>query len=562
MDTLLDNSYALRRIFDAIPMLVFIVDSDVRVHHLNSAATDRLGVSKEYVYKKRGGEVLHCIHATEVEEGCGWSEACPHCVVRNSVKQALDGKSVQRQYTRMELQKNGGTTEVHLLISTAPFSHEGGDYAILTIEDVTDLKELKVINRELTEEIEHREAVEKELSAEKELLRTVFRRIGDGVIAVDGKGKVVLMNESAEHFTGWSQKDAMEKSLTDVLKLCEGKSRTPYKDPRTIIREGGLEDSLRYALLTSRTGTERAVTASGASIFDDKGGGTGMLIALHDVTDRLKLETETVRAKAFQSVGVLADGIAHDFNNLLGVIMAALSLAKQSLAPEKKIKYPASAELLRQHEELFECISTAEKTGMNARDLVYELLRVAKVGEPVKRRVSLAELVRESTCLTITSPKWQCEVSATDGLWPVEVDAGQISRVFNNLVENAVESMPDGGSIAIKAENVFITPKDKLPAKEGRYVKVTLKDDGPGIPGEYLDRIFDPYFTTKKKSTARGTGLGLAICYSIVSKHGGHITVESKPGNGAAFLVYLPAFDRRLKKREENGRAAPGSKRI
>ena len=132
------------------------------------------------------------------------------------------------------------------------------------------------------------------------------------------------------------------------------------------------------------------------------------------------------------------------------------------------------------------------------------------------------------------------ELYTSPELWPVEVDEGQISRVIHNLFLNAREAMPNGGAIRIRAENVVIGAKDSLPLKEGKYVRVSIEDQGVGVPKMHLQKIFDPYFTTKKRGSRKGTGLGLAICYSIVKNHDGHITVESEMGVGTTFCIYLP----------------------
>lgn len=176
---------------------------------------------------------------------------------------------------------------------------------------------------------------------------------------------------------------------------------------------------------------------------------------------------------------------------------------------------------------------------MRARDLTQQLLTFARGGTPVKSAASMAEIITDSAEFALRGSNVECEYRLARNLWTVEVDKGQISQVITNLVINADQAMPEGGKIRIKAENMTLEGDISIP-DSGRqsFVKVSIKDEGIGIPEEYLVRIFDPYFTTKES----GSGLGLATTYSIIKRHGGLITVESKPGSGTTFYIYLPAI--------------------
>ena len=248
-----------------------------------------------------------------------------------------------------------------------------------------------------------------------------------------------------------------------------------------------------------------------------------IVVVSRDITERKKIEEERLRASKLESVGVLAGGIAHDFNNLLTAIVGYLSLAKMSVRPG---------------EELYQRLADAEKASLRAKGLTQQLLTFAKGGVPIKRTISIAELLKESASLVLRGSHMRCEFSLPADLWPVEADEGQISQVVNNLVINAQEAMPDGGVTRIQGENATIRPTEAVAGlTPGRYVKLSFRDEGGGIAAEHLPKIFDPYFTTKEK----GSGLGLATCYSIIKNHEGAITVESQPGEGTTFRVYLPA---------------------
>jgi nitrogen-specific signal transduction histidine kinase/CheY-like chemotaxis protein len=250
---------------------------------------------------------------------------------------------------------------------------------------------------------------------------------------------------------------------------------------------------------------------------------------LEDVTERKRAEEQLIIVKKLESLGIFADGIAHDFNNLLSIMLRNIFAAKLSLADE-------------QHGLLGEGLEIAEKAGLQAKELAHRLVTFAKGSEPIRKIGSISQLLMDSVDLSLSGSNVICELSLPGDLWLIEMDDVQIRQVINNLVVNAREAMPEGGTITIDAENVNVTGDCGLPLKEGKYVKWSVKDHGTGIPQENLQRILDPYFTTKPTATTRGKGLGLAICYSIVKRHDGFIDFKSEPGVGSDFFVYLPAY--------------------
>ena len=251
-----------------------------------------------------------------------------------------------------------------------------------------------------------------------------------------------------------------------------------------------------------------------------------------DITERKRLEEELLRAQKLESVGTLAGGIAHDFNNILATILGNVSLARIQVNPES---------------ELFEILREAEKASVRARTLTKQLLTFAKGGVPVKEIALIKDVIEDSSLFVLRGSKSGCEFSISEDLWATDVDVGQISQVINNIVINANQAMPEGGIIQVAAENLIIEARHGLPVNPGRYIRISIKDQGVGITKEHIANIFDPYFTTKQK----GSGLGLATTYSIIKKHNGHIAVESQSGIGTTFYIYLPASDEAVPEKEE-----------
>lgn len=243
-------------------------------------------------------------------------------------------------------------------------------------------------------------------------------------------------------------------------------------------------------------------------------------------TEKRRMEEERLKMNKLESIGMLAGGIAHDFNNILTAILGNISLAKIYLKNDIK-KVDAK-------------INEAEKALFRARDLTQQLLTFSRGGVPVKKTILLEPLIKESVLFALRGSSVQVNFNISEDIFPTDVDEGMIGQAINNLIINAVQAMPDGGSIDVAVDNIILENKttiEGLQLEKGSYVKITIKDHGIGISNEHIAKIFDPYFTTKEKRT----GLGLATTFSIIQKHGGHITVNSELGIGTIFNIYLVA---------------------
>ncbi len=362
-----------------------------------------------------------------------------------------------------------------------------------------------------------------QLAAEKEQLAITLRSIADGVITTDNNGRVVLINKVAEKVTGWGQDEAAGKALSEVFRLGDeshdGINTYSIHDLLTPSRD---MSGRRKTILVGRDGAKKDISHSVAPIYDPDSQVVGVVVVFRDITDQKRLEQELHKVKKLESVGILAGGIAHDFNNILAAILGNMNLARMHIETGSKADH-----LLEQ----------AEKASLRAQNLTRQLLTFSKGGEPVLEAVNLAEVIEENANFVLRGSPVRSEFIIPPDLLRVAIDPGQIGQVIQNIILNARQAMADkGGTIQVACENC------KSCAMVGDNhttgcVKVIIKDDGPGMAPEIVEKIFDPYFSTKDE----GSGLGLAISHSIIQKHGGVLSVESTPGQGTTFTIKLPA---------------------
>ncbi|MEJ2032595.1 MAG: PAS domain S-box protein [Deltaproteobacteria bacterium] len=277
--------------------------------------------------------------------------------------------------------------------------------------------------------------------------------------------------------------------------------------------------------ITTPNGREKTIHSRGAVIVDPSGKPIFARGSAQDITHLREKENEMMKVAKLESLGILAGGIAHDFNNILTSILGNIELAQMALPRESKAA---------------EKIAVAGRACERAKGLSQQLLTFAKGGVPIKKIHSLPDIIKEAAELALRGSNVKIDYSFPAVLRPAEVDETQFSQVVNNLVINADQAMPEGGTLEITARDVHLEEGNAQDLEPGKYIRIDFRDQGTGIPRKYFDRIFDPYFTTKEKSS----GLGLAVCYSIIKKHGGTLTVNSTPGLGSTFSIFLPASEK------------------
>ncbi|MDA8082243.1 MAG: PAS domain S-box protein [Nitrospiraceae bacterium] len=394
-------------------------------------------------------------------------------------------------------------------------------------------------------DITERKRAEDALACEKERLAVTLKSIGDGVIATDISGTILTLNKVAETLTGWSAEEATGRPLTEVFNIINETTRERCDNPvEKVIRTGLIIGLANHTALIRKDGTEVIIADSAAPIRDSSSITIGVVLVFRDVTEQYRMEQEMHKMQKLESLGVLAGGLAHDFNNLLTSIIGNVSLTKMLIGTDNKA---------------FQRLTEAEKAAQRAADLTHQLLTFSKGGAPIKKIASIPEITREAVTFALSGSNVTCVYSIPTHLWSAEVDKGQMNQVFNNLIINAIQAMPGGGTVHVDFQNVTLAEEEVTDLHAGHYIRVTFADGGNGIPEEYIGKIFDPYFTTKKT----GSGLGLATVFSILKRHGGSISVKSAVGAGTTFTIHIPALrDTVNPEHEETGGIKEGRGKI
>lgn len=382
-------------------------------------------------------------------------------------------------------------------------------------------KAIQVIIFDLTE----RKLIEENLRISEEKYRTLALNIPLGVFRTTPSGKILSANPAISEIFGFES--PKEFIAADVKKL--------YSNPndRTVLiqklkKEGEIKDY--EVLFKKKNGEKFWGSVNETAIMDESGRINFVDGIMVDVTEKKMIEKEVLKKEKLDSLGLLAGGIAHDFNNILTAVIGNIGLVKIDKGTNKKMR---------------EKLERAENSVLRAKKLTHQLLTFSKGGEPVKKIFNLTDIIKNTIGFSVSGLKVKIVYNIDEDLWNVKVDEGQISQVIQNLVINAAQSMPEGGEIEIFAKNCKISDSLSI-ERSGDFVKISVADCGSGIPKDIIDKIFDPFFTTKQK----GSGLGLSTAYSIINNHEGYIKVDSKPGIGSEFSIFIPAI---LDKKEDTG---------
>jgi PAS domain S-box-containing protein len=402
-----------------------------------------------------------------------------------------------------------GKDEIEIKVSA--FEAGGADYITKPFHPVEVLSRIKT-HLEMSRKISDLKKAQETLRESEEKFRNLFNNAEVGMFRSRLDGSMLLdLNDKYLSILGSAREETIGKPST--ILWADPKEREEMV--KTLTAKGHV-DELEFRLIKKDGSIIDCLTS--LRLYPDQGILVGSIM---DITERKRMEKELQNARKLESLGVLAGGIAHDFNNLMGGIFGYIDLALEDCEDPKISRYLAKT------------MNTIER----ARGLTQQLLTFSKGGSPVRKLDDLFPFIQETVQFALSGSNVSCGFTVAENLWSSNFDKNQIGQVIDNIVINAQQAMPSGGAIEISAENISFTEKKHPALANGEYVRISIKDHGVGIPQEILPRIFDPFYTTKTK----GHGLGLATCYSIVNRHGGCIDVESQPGKGSVFHMYLPA---------------------
>jgi len=482
-EELLTAKEEISTIFNSVGVGILVIDKSCRIHSFNYRLCEMLETDETEIYHLNFAEIF----PSEIKENY-----CNDSFYKESFKE-FHNIPIKNKYFDLKIVPLKKQQEVN-------------NTYIISFNDVTDKK-----------------IFEKELERERELLSVTLRSINDGVIAVNEHCQVIMINKTAEEMLAVSSSEVENVMLEKILKFSEVNQLPLCRmGPKKYFASRDYDFNSRFCLtLKNKKGSDYKVDVFITPLIDRSSNIIGGVVVLKDITDYLRIQEELLNSSKMEALSIMARGIAHDYNNILTAIMSNVSLAKMKAESAKVEKV----------------LKNAENAVINAKNLTTQLSTFAKEGVLAKEVVSLKDFLKSVCDFTLSGSSCYYNVICAKNVSYVEVDKSKLSQVINNLLVNAMQAMPGGGKIGINCENFDVDEDTVLPLQKGHYVKISVVDDGKGIPESQQNKIFDPFFTTKED----GTGLGLATSYSIIKKHGGHIAVDSTVGEGTAFHIYLPA---------------------
>jgi len=374
-----------------------------------------------------------------------------------------------------------------------------------------------------------RKQAEDALREERDFSTNLIQTSPTFFVALSAEGRTLMMNDVMLTTLGYTKDEVVGTKYLETFVPAPDRERLVELFGKVVFSS---EPILTQNQVVTKDSRELLVEWRGMPVIKENGEVDFFFGFGIDITDRRRMEEEINRARRLESLGILAGGLAHDFNNLLTPIMANISMVKAfgNVDPD-----------------IAEMLTDAEKASLRAKGLTQQLLTFAKGGVPIKKTIYLSRLLKDTVSFALSGSNVRCEYALPDDLWPVDVDEGQISQVIHNMAINADQAMSEGGIMRVRAENRILGEDAYADLTGGRYVNISIEDQGHGISQEQLSKIFDPFFTIKEK----GRGLGLTTSLSIVTSHKGHIHVDSKIGVGTIFHIYFPASEKKPAIRED-----------
>jgi PAS domain S-box-containing protein len=481
-----DHIALIASMLDHFDGLAIATDGNGRIVYANRTASQLCGFSRSEI---KGHSLEKLFDLTTKQQ--------------TSIKQCLDGKT-STSFETMAKTKSGATFAVRLKV--APLNPAGKDCGLSVFA-----VDVSVFKRTIEEQSR---------------LVTAVENAAESIIVTDPAGKIEYVNPAFEKITGYARNEVIG---SDIGLLDSGQqSKTFFNSIIDTLQRGEIWQG---RLVNKRSDHSLYETEATVSPIKNKSGEiTNYVSVQRDVSHEVRLERQLRQAQKMEAIGTLAGGIAHDFNNLLMGIQGNISLSLLDIEPDSP--YVKNLNKIEQYIQ-------------NGVDLTKQLLGFARGGKYEISLLNLNKLLEEQNLMfSRTNKEIIFKNELKPDLWRVEADRGQIEQVLMNLYLNALQAMPDGGTLTTRTANVIIDEDQSSPyyVKAGKYIRMTIEDTGIGMDEGVQQRIFDPFFTTKEMG--RGTGLGLASVYGIVKNHEGFINVFSKTGQGTRFEVYLPSSDK------------------
>jgi PAS domain S-box-containing protein len=386
----------------------------------------------------------------------------------------------------------------------------------------------------LEEDMVALQVAEEKIRNSEERFRTVADFAYDWEYWIDPNGRLKYISPSCLRITGYTPEEFL-KDPHLLAAICVPEDRDIFNNHvngDNMAREPSASIDFR---IHHKNGGTRWINHICQPIVSRDGDFLGRRACNRDISDRKRLEEDLIKAKKLEATATLAGGIAHDFNNLIAAVLGNVELAEESI----DAKDPAQ-----------KFLKSARMASLRAGNLTSKFITFSSGGAPVREPVNINEFIRDSAALCATGTNLRLEFNLPPEPWRVLIDIAQFTQAVNNIIANAREAMPEGGTLTISVENVKAIDLDKdlltlLPEKH--YVRITFKDQGSGIPQEIIEKVFDPYFSTKERGVNKGMGLGLTVVHSIVGKHKGHISIQAQKEGGTSVCLYLPATVRETK---------------
>jgi PAS domain S-box-containing protein len=509
----------LQSFFHDAPIMYFTLDREGTILSVNRSGAEQLG----YTVNELVGRSILDVFVTEDRTS-----------VKNQMEVCLASQGVECEWELRKVRKDGTLLQVHGRTRVVPGS-DGQPVMLVVGQDISERVRHERALKEIHQQLEHRvNERTSELLATNEALRqttsqlqTLIEEAPFAIIELDEQAKVISWNTAASRIFGWTEQEVMGRELPYIPQGDQDEERSRHLWQSIM---GGLP--VRNVELRRRRKDGAVVEVSfwGVPRRNSEGRVTGALAFCIDITEQKRLEQQFRQAQKMEAIGRLGGGVAHDFNNLLTVINGCSALL---------------LDRVRREDPLYHLIDEISKAGARAADLTRQLLAFSRQQVLKPQRVNLNESLRAiaSMLKRLMGEDIEVVLELDPGLWPIQVDKGQLDQVIMNLAVNARDAMPDGGKLTLSTANFVLhawTPVTNPLFTPGDYVQLTVRDTGCGMDHDVRSHLFEPFFTTKEEG--KGTGLGLATVYGIVKQSRGVIFVDSAPGKGTTFDLYFPRF--------------------